>query len=167
MAAAGDAYASQLRLIRLSSSEACHCWLHRDALPPSPAQPERGASPSLTITAAAGEAAEGAERVGSAQVYSLPRHGAQVELHMPAGFESEGRVGLGATLWPPALALSIWLADAAETGQLRLEGQRVLELGAGLGLPGLLTCAALPTPPSPIPPALPALPAPPGTSHWR
>ena len=32
----------------------------------------------------------------------------------------------------------MWLGDAAASGELKLKGQRVLELGAGAGLPGLL-----------------------------
>jgi hypothetical protein len=51
---------------------------------------------------------------------------------------SEG--GTGWRVWPCALLLSCWLA--AERRELQLPTLRVLELGCGLGLPGL-TAAAL------------------------
>ena len=49
---------------------------------------------------------------------------------------------LGAQVWSSAIGLSVWLSRAADTGQLHLAGTRLLELGAGVGLPGLL-CAQL------------------------
>jgi predicted nicotinamide N-methyase len=76
---------------------------------------------------------------GSTRVYSLLERSASVEINLPAGFE---RIGLGAVVWSSAIGLSIWLSRAAHTGQLRLKGARVLELGAGVGLPGLM-CAQL------------------------
>jgi predicted nicotinamide N-methyase len=91
--------------------------------------------PHLTITAADSVPSGG----GSSHIYSLPSTGASVDVRLPDKFVE---VGLGAQVWSSAIGLSVWLSRAADTGQLHLAGTRLLELGAGVGLPGLL-CAQL------------------------
>ena len=88
--------------------------------------------PHLTIATADHDAASPG---ASSRLYSLSDRSASVELKLPARFD---QVGLGATVWSSAVGLSIWLSHAASTGQLRIAGARLLELGAGVGLPGLL-----------------------------
>ena len=51
-------------------------------------------------------------------------------------FDASGHVQFGVALWPSALAL----ADALVSRRDKLAGKRVLELGAGVGLPGLVAC---------------------------
>lgn len=45
---------------------------------------------------------------------------------------------MGQTVWPAALALGLWLQARANI----CDGARVLELGAGAGVPGLVACVA-------------------------
>ena len=137
------------RAIRADAGGEVHCWLTANAAGVPGPQPEpepalvlptaeEGASgasagstaPHLTIVAS--RMADGS----SLHVYSLSRFGASVEIQLPARFDE---VGLGAQVWPSALGLSIWLANAAEYGELTLAGTRMLELGAGVALPGLMT----------------------------
>ena len=65
--------------------------------------------------------------------------GDAIEVRVAECEYSEG--GTGWRVWPCALLLSCWLA-AQHEAELSLRGVRVLELGCGLGLPGL-TAAAL------------------------
>lgn len=92
--------------------------------------------PHLTIDTADHDAAPSDV---SSRLYSLPDRNVSVELNLPPRFD---QVGLGAMVWSSAVGLSIWLSRAARTGELSLAGVRLLELGAGVGLPGLL-CAQL------------------------
>jgi len=46
---------------------------------------------------------------------------------------SFGEGGLGGTMWEASIAMAIWLATNAQ----RVRGRAVLELGAGVGTPGL------------------------------
>lgn len=47
------------------------------------------------------------------------------------------RISGGLKLWECAVDLIQYLREAAATGELSLEGARVLELGCGHGLPGI------------------------------
>jgi methyltransferase-like protein 23 len=49
----------------------------------------------------------------------------------------EGRIPYGAMLWPASIALAHDLAER----EAQLRGRRVLELGAGTGLPGIVAAA--------------------------
>ena len=51
---------------------------------------------------------------------------------------SFGDAGFGGKVWEAGIALGIWLAERQE----RVRGQRVLELGSGVGFAGLAACAA-------------------------
>lgn len=51
--------------------------------------------------------------------------------------ESRTRIPYGAALWPAAIALAHELAERGRT----LSGRRVLELGAGTGLPGIVAAS--------------------------
>ena len=57
------------------------------------------------------------------------------------GYETDEILGLApyfGVVWPSALALADWVVGEGQRGQL--QGKRVLELGCGLGVPGI--CAA-------------------------
>jgi predicted nicotinamide N-methyase len=53
--------------------------------------------------------------------------------------EKRNNVPYGVALWPSAIALAHELAARAESGELT--GKRVLELGSGTGLPGIVAAA--------------------------
>lgn len=62
-----------------------------------------------------------------------------------AGKGSMGGLGTGGVLWDSGLFLARWIH--AQRGMLfAAEGQRVLELGSGLGLPGIVAAACVPSP---------------------
>jgi methyltransferase-like protein 23 len=65
--------------------------------------------------------------------------GALVTYDQEASFLSEkaGRIPYGVALWPSALALAHEIATRPEA----FRGRRVLELGAGIGLPGIVAAA--------------------------
>ena len=78
-------------------------------------------------------------RADGSRTYTL-RDGGSIMLQMVEELDSSAHSAplIGALVWPASIALSMWLADAAQTGRVQMRGSRVLELGAGLGLPGML-----------------------------
>jgi methyltransferase-like protein 23 len=74
-------------------------------------------------------------RVGGRE-WAVLHTGALVTYDEEAKFLSEevGRLPYGVALWPAALALAHEIATRPET----FRGRRVLELGAGIGLPGIV-----------------------------
>eukprot|EP01043_Picozoa_sp_COSAG02_P053047 COSAG02_NODE_5806_length_4023_cov_5.908002_2_plen_328_part_00 len=133
-----------LRLLNPNRSTCC--WLaSSSSLDSEPERPSRSvlrtSLPHLVIASSTedvGDAGAPGPK-SSSRAYSLSERSASVEIYFPAGFDE---VGLGAMVWSSAVALSIWLSRAASTGQLLMKGARMLELGAGVGLPGLM-CAQL------------------------
>ena len=62
-----------------------------------------------------------------------------------SGTGSMGGLGTGGVLWDSGLFLARWIH--AQRGALfAADGQRVLELGSGLGLPGIVAAACVPSP---------------------
>ena len=108
------------------------CWVTALQWPPNEATGSRSelSVPGMTVVSNAGD---------RTHTYTL-NHGGSINLQTAEEAHASARSAplIGAVVWPAAVALSIWLADAAVVGRVQMKGSRLLELGAGMGVPGLL-----------------------------